>query len=113
MSRVRRLPVALPPSDEQTVMVQVLDEWFAQTSWLDVTLKEAIEQVGALDQSTLAKAFRGELVHPDANDQPAGVMPERLRSGAMAGSTGSMTGESKQGGRRSGDPLDGSQARER
>ncbi len=32
----------------------------------------------ALDRGALAKAFRGELVEQDPNDEPASVMLERL-----------------------------------
>jgi type I restriction enzyme S subunit len=84
MSRVRRLPVALPPADEQAALIQFLDERFTQTTRLDVTLKETIEQVAALDRSTLAKAFRGELVAQDPNDEPAEVMLARVQGANRA-----------------------------
>jgi type I restriction enzyme S subunit len=79
MSRVRRLPIALPPAEEQTVMVRLLDERLAEASRLEVTLKGATEQVGAMERSTLGKAFRGALVPQDPNDEPAEVMLARIR----------------------------------
>jgi type I restriction enzyme S subunit len=33
-----------------------------------------------LEQDTLAKAFRGELVPQDPNDEPAAVLLERIRA---------------------------------
>ena len=33
-----------------------------------------------LDQAVLAKAFRGELVPQDPNDEPASVLLERIRA---------------------------------
>ncbi len=54
-----------------------------------------------LDQSILAKAFRGELVPQDPNDEPASVLLERIRTerakreaeakGAKKQSTGKTT----------------------
>jgi hypothetical protein len=38
-----------------------------------------------LDQAVLAKAFRGELVPQDPNDEPASVLLERIRAERAAG----------------------------
>lgn len=43
-------------------------------------IKMAKAAVDKLTQSTLAKAFRGELVPQDPNDEPASVLLERIRS---------------------------------
>jgi type I restriction enzyme S subunit len=37
------------------------------------------QQLDQLDQSTLAKAFRGELVPQDPSDEPASVLLARIR----------------------------------
>jgi type I restriction enzyme, S subunit len=37
-------------------------------------------EVDILDRSILAKAFRGELVPQDPNDEPAAVLLERIRA---------------------------------
>ena len=37
-----------------------------------------------LDQAILAKAFRGELVPQDPNDEPASVLLDRIRAGRSA-----------------------------
>jgi type I restriction enzyme S subunit len=39
-----------------------------------------MEEVNQLDQSILAKAFRGDLVDQDPNDEPASVLLERIRA---------------------------------
>ena len=44
-----------------------------------------------LDEAILLKAFQGELVPQDPNDEPASVLPERIRTerdGDSAGGTG-------------------------
>ena len=38
------------------------------------------EQLETLDRSILAKAFRGELVPQDPNDEPAAVLLDRIRA---------------------------------
>jgi len=41
---------------------------------------ESEEELDRLDRSILAKAFRGELVPQDPNDEPAAVLLERIRT---------------------------------
>jgi len=41
--------------------------------------------VDHLDQAVLAKAFRGELVPQDPNDEPASVLLDRIRAERVAG----------------------------
>jgi type I restriction enzyme S subunit len=43
-------------------------------------LKSNRDDLTTLDQSTLAKAFRGELVPQDPNDEPASVLLDRIRA---------------------------------
>jgi type I restriction enzyme, S subunit len=40
----------------------------------------ASKLIDHLDQAVLAKAFRGELVPQDPNDEPASVLLERIRA---------------------------------
>ncbi len=40
----------------------------------------ARDRLATLDQSILAKAFRGELVPQDPTDEPASVLLERIRA---------------------------------
>ncbi|EPJ95150.1 restriction endonuclease subunit S [Pseudomonas psychrophila] len=58
---VRRLPVALPPMEEQTEIVHRIEERFAFADSIEQKAKAALERVNNLTQSILAKAFRGEL----------------------------------------------------
>jgi type I restriction enzyme S subunit len=47
---------------------------------LETELASSKADLSQLDQSILAKAFRGELVLQDPNDEPASVLHERIRS---------------------------------
>jgi hypothetical protein len=52
------------------------------SSWIDRLASEttsARKLIDHLDQSILAKAFRGELVPQNPNDEPASVLLERIR----------------------------------
>lgn len=55
----------------------------------------AKDQYSALDQSILAKAFRGELVPQDPNDEPALELLARIKAERTATGT-----PSRRGGRR-------------
>jgi len=70
----------LPPREEQNQISILLKNAFA---WIDRLVSEidnARRRVDHLDQAILAKAFRGELVPQDPNDEPASVLLERIRT---------------------------------
>jgi len=45
------------------------------------TIAASLHQAEALRQSILKKAFEGRLVEQDANDEPAGLLVERIKAG--------------------------------
>jgi type I restriction enzyme S subunit len=69
----------LPPCSEQVEIVRRVDELFALADSIEIRYAKAREHVDNLKQSILAKAFRGELVPQDPNDEPADVLLERIR----------------------------------
>jgi type I restriction enzyme, S subunit len=88
-TRVEAMTIPLPPLDEQIAIVQIIEDAF---EWLDIVLDEttrALRLLDYLDQANLAKAFRGELVPQDPDDEPASVLLERIRAARAAGSDGS------------------------
>ncbi|MFC5304657.1 restriction endonuclease subunit S [Azospirillum picis] len=79
-SKLKALVAPLPPVEEQEMILRKLKAH-------DEAIARVIDQhrVGAtrlanLNQSILAKAFRGELVPQDPNDEPASVLLERIRA---------------------------------
>jgi restriction endonuclease S subunit len=76
---LRLLPVAVPPLSEQQEIVRRVDELFAFADQIETRFAKAKQYVDGLKQSVLAKAFRGELVPQDANDEPASALLERIR----------------------------------
>lgn len=80
LADVRRLPVALPPYEEQTEIVRRVEQLFAFADQLEARVKASQARIDRLTQSILAKAFRGELVPQDPNDEPASVLLERIKA---------------------------------
>ncbi|WP_338476170.1 restriction endonuclease subunit S [Pseudomonas khavaziana] len=68
------LPVAVPPSDEQLEIVKRVDELFLFADRLERNCANAAAKVAALTPAALNKAFIGELVPQDPNDEPASTL---------------------------------------
>ena len=76
---IAAIAVPLPPIHEQQLVVAALDNSFVGS---DAVLEQCFtldSDLTQLDQSILAKAFRGELVPQDPNDEPASVLLQRIR----------------------------------
>ncbi len=74
----KAFPVPLPPMEEQKEIVRLVDQYFAFADTIEAQVKKAQARVDKLTQSILAKAFRGELVPQDPNDEPADKLLERI-----------------------------------
>ena len=86
LADIAGLPVPLPPAKEQRAIVGVLREVLERESALKAALVEQACQLSSMNQSILAKAFRGELVPQDPNDEPASVLLDRIRRERAAAS---------------------------
>jgi len=76
---LKRLPIPLPPVQEQEEIVRRVKALFKIADQIEERYQKARAYVDKLTQSILAKAFRGELVPQDPNDEPASVLLERIR----------------------------------
>jgi type I restriction enzyme S subunit len=76
---VMNTPISVPPLAEQEEIVRKLEKMmkFADRVEEEVTLAE--KKLNQFNQSVLAKAFRGELVAQDPNDEPVSVLLERIQ----------------------------------
>jgi len=71
--------IALPSLEEQSEIVCRVKGLLAFANRLESSYQDAYTRFDYLDRSILAKAFRGELVEQDPNDEPASVLLERIR----------------------------------
>ena len=77
----KQLNVLLPTIPEQTEIVRQVEILFAYADRLESRLKAARKLSDNLSPAILAKAFRGELVAQDPNDEPAVELLKRIRAG--------------------------------
>jgi type I restriction enzyme S subunit len=72
--------IPIPPIAEQQEIVHRVQSLFKLADQIEQRYQKAKGYVDQLTQSILAKAFRGELVPQDPNDEPASVLLERIRA---------------------------------
>ncbi|WP_156970819.1 restriction endonuclease subunit S [Andreprevotia chitinilytica] len=72
------IPVPVPTNPEQHEIVRRVETLFAFADRLDARLTAAQTAAERLTPALLAKAFRGELVPQDPNDEPASELLKRL-----------------------------------
>lgn len=77
---IERIMFPLPPVHVQKEIVRRVEILFAYADELEARVASARAQVERLTPALLAKAFRGELVPQDPNDESAEVLLERLRA---------------------------------
>ncbi|RDI11038.1 hypothetical protein DFO48_105554 [Comamonas sp. AG1104] len=79
-----KIPVPVASAGEQTEIVRRVEILFAYADRLEARLQTARSAADRLTPALLAKAFRGELVPQDPNDEPATELLRRLREARAA-----------------------------
>ena len=80
ISKVSALPIPLCAVQEMEVVVERIEKLFKAIDLMAQEYQKASKLCDRLEQATLAKAFRGELVPQDPNDEPAAALLERLQA---------------------------------
>lgn len=79
-SAFKDIVVALPPLKEQQEIATQVESIFRGIDRIVEQYQNTRDYLDRLNQSILAKAFRGELVEQDPNDEPASVLLDRIRA---------------------------------
>lgn len=100
LGQLRGFELMLPPPDEQTEIVHRVEILFAFADRLEARLARAQTAATRLTPALLAKAFRGELVPQDPNDEPAAELLRRLQAQRATAAPASKTGAGRGRGRK-------------
>jgi type I restriction enzyme S subunit len=79
-SKLKALGIPLPPREEQVEMLSRINNAMSHADRLESEAARARVLLDRLEAAILTRAFRGELVPQDPNDEPAGVLLERVRA---------------------------------
>lgn len=77
---LRSLALPLAPAAEANVITRVVASALSSAMAVKTLIQKKATLLADFNQSILAKAFRGELVPQDPNDEPASVLLERIRA---------------------------------
>lgn len=77
--RIRSITVPICSVVEADAVIESLAARLSEVDQLDQTITTSLQQAEALRQSILKKAFSGQLVAQDANDEPASVLLKRIK----------------------------------
>ena len=84
--RIRSIVVPICSEIEAEAVNEALASRLSETDQLDQTITTSLQQAEALRQSILKKAFSGQLVPQDPNDEPASELLARIRTEKAASS---------------------------
>lgn len=79
LTKIKEFRFMLPPRKEQQEIIRQVEKLFAFADRIEMHYQTATLILSDLTPALLAKAFRGELVPQDPNDEPASALMERIR----------------------------------
>ena len=81
---LQNVPVPVCSLSEQAEIMNEINRQFSAIENNLVDLDKDLSNATCLRQSILKKAFSGQLVKQDPNDEPASVLLERIKAGKIA-----------------------------
>jgi len=80
MTKLRQWPVAIAPIQEQSAILQRMDDLMTSYDHLVAELDQSLSAAARLRQAILKRAFEGRLVPQDPTDEPAAALLDRIRN---------------------------------
>ncbi len=77
---IKEFSLPIPPLEEQREILSKINRAFRILHCISEEYLDSSKEIEQLDRSILAKAFRGELVPQDPNDEPTAVLLERIHA---------------------------------
>ena len=78
--KLQALQIPVPSLDEQKRIVAEIESRFERADALETAVDRALSNAEKLKQAVLKKAFSGELVPQNPDDEPASVLLDRIRA---------------------------------
>jgi len=94
---IKRIALELPSVEEQDEIIHRVEALFSAAERIEAKLRAASTQAGRMASLTLAKAFRGELVPQDPDDEPASALLARITAQRNAPADGSAAPTTRRG----------------
>jgi type I restriction enzyme S subunit len=79
LTELRGWLISLPPLAEQHRIVAEVERRLSVADEMEKTIEQSLKQAERLRQSILKRAFEGKLVPQDPEDEPAGVLLEKIK----------------------------------
>jgi type I restriction enzyme S subunit len=80
-TKLGQLKIVIPPNIEnQQAIVSEIESRLSVCDKLEETIQTSLKQAEILRQSILKKAFSGQLVSQDPNDEPASLLLEKIQA---------------------------------
>jgi type I restriction enzyme S subunit len=92
---IANVMIPLCSIEEQEQVVAKLERTLSTCANISTVVGERLLQIDSLDQSILAKAFRGELVPQDPSEEPASVLLGRIKAEKEQGAPAKKTTKGK------------------
>lgn len=80
ISKISKVPVPVPPHDEQALLLKLLQERIQDYNQQEAAVKFGLKQATAQRKNLLKAAFSGQLVPQDPDDEPASALLARIRA---------------------------------
>jgi type I restriction enzyme S subunit len=80
LKSLSKFEVPIPKLEEQKEIVRIVEYLFSIADAIESQYHVLKQKIDNLPQALLAKAFRGELVPQDPDDEPAAVLLEKIRN---------------------------------